>query len=322
MDDKHPTRDAAWHLTHSRPGKLLDYLDPCRPLSRQLDTLIRRFNDIQAFCASHNAGEDLISLRNALAFHLVKMSCWWDLAFCPRAVTGVRNPAFLTMVKEHAARSADDEAFLDLFTCQSYMRRGATDHILIIGHDMREPGLLFGLDGQRRFRFTLPGDPADPAWAQSGYRDFTSAWLAAWTCHCPGTGCCATLQQHLHAEREFGWAQRWNRRYFSKPYEKTAVVDYVQACAEASRCRTPFGCMVFGDVINRLAFDVISIAAHQKMTLPEMFSAAGAGDIVADAVPVVELQALSHIDHGLDPQLCPVAFDRPVAEWFSRRRSR
>ncbi|WP_264811832.1 hypothetical protein [Gluconacetobacter johannae] len=59
--------------------------------------------------------------------------------FCPRGLTGVRNPLFLGYVKAHAARVPEDESFFDLFTLQRHMHANDAGHILVLGRDGAAP---------------------------------------------------------------------------------------------------------------------------------------------------------------------------------------
>lgn len=301
---------AEWHLAHSQPAQLVDYFNPCTPFARQINLMTSRFRAVEELCDAPSSHQALSDLRDALAFHLVRMSFWWDFAFCPRGATGVSNPNFLSYVKRHVARSYDDEAFFDLFTWQRHMHAGDEDQILIVGRDPGSPKhmpIYYGIDGARRFRFSLPGEAHEPHWACVGYRDFAAAWLAAWTCHCPHTSDGDSLDMHLRAEREHHLARIWHQRHFCKPCKATVVPAYIEACAQASTCRTPFGCMEFTHITGHLAHEVMDIASDTQSDLVGMFDDAGARSIAADAIAVVRLHANAYRTECLDPVRVPCA---------------
>ncbi|MFT8718367.1 MAG: hypothetical protein ABF824_03175, partial [Acetobacter sp.] len=107
---------AEWHLTHSRPECLLSYLDLAHPFVGQINRLITRFRDVQFLCDHANRPETLLSLRDALAFHLVKMSRWWSFDFCPRSILEMPAPRFLGYVKNHLSHYYEDDTLYDIFT--------------------------------------------------------------------------------------------------------------------------------------------------------------------------------------------------------------
>lgn len=302
------SRSAAWHLTCSTPAFLLDYFNPRIAFPRQTNRLTARFRAVHALCESGGAPVDLLALRDALAFHLVKMSCWWDFAFCPRAATGVRNPDFLGHVKAHAARSPEDEAFFDLLTWQAHTRPGDRDQVLVLGHDSESPQdapLYFGLDAGREFRFSLPTDKIGAVhleWARPGYRDFAGAWLAGRTCHAREMLDSESLRQRLLSEREHSWARLWHQRHFCRPGDALAVKAYVEACAQASSCRTMFGRMEFAHIAGRLAHEITAASRRTGMSVEALFTEAGAPELAETAAPMVQLQAATYASECLDEE--------------------
>ncbi|MBB2200781.1 hypothetical protein [Gluconacetobacter tumulisoli] len=309
--------DVNWHLAHSQPAHLLDYFDPARGFAGQINPLVSRFRDIQALCDAGDGDEPLMQLRNALAFHLVKMSRWWGFDFCPRGLTGVRNPLFLSYVKAHAARVVEDESFFDLFTMQHHMHANDAGHILVLGRDDRTvPALLYGLDGQKGFRFTSRANGADIAWYRHSYPDFASAWLAARTIRCPGERLCDTLPERLAAEREHAWARSWHQRYFHRAGTRPVVQLYTEAYAQLSVCQSAFGRAEFETIVNDLAFKIVRTAFERAMTIADMIEEGGTMDMNLRVANGVKQRARTFIAACVDPCRRPemdTLLDRTIA---------
>ncbi|GBQ28825.1 hypothetical protein HLH34_10900 [Gluconacetobacter azotocaptans] len=308
--------DSTWHLAHSRPADLLDYFDPTRGFAGQINPLVSRFRDVQALCDGGESDAPLTHLRNALAFHLVKMSRWWGFDFCPRGLTDVRNPLFLSYVKAHAARVAEDESFFDLFTMQRHMHANDAGHILVLGRDGAVPALLYGLDGQRGFRFAFQTNGADIAWYRHSYSDFTSAWLAARTVGTPGAAACDTLPEHLAAEREHAWARTWHQRYFHRAGTRPVVQLYAEACAQRSVCQSSFGRTEFETIVNDLAFKIARTAFTRALTIADMIAEGGTGDMNLRVVDTIRQRARTFVATCVDPCRRPeldTLLDRTVA---------
>lgn len=306
-------RTAAWHLTCSTPSNLLHYFNPKIPFSRQINRLQSRFRAVQHLCESgpcetgESAGE-LFALRDALAFHLVKMSSWWDFAFCPRSAAGIRGTDFLAFVKNHAARSADDDAFFDLLTWQHHARTTTSPRILVLGQDpssSESAPIYVGLDAKREFRISLPAstawqDSRALDWSRSGYRDFASAWLAARTMETQEAGDHLRLREYLFAQREHDWARVWHQRHFCRPGESLAVQAYLEACQQAERCRTPFASLEFAHVVGRLAYEIMQISQRTGRSLRQMFRDVGQEDHADGGAGMIELQAMTYEEECLD----------------------
>ncbi|GBQ69394.1 hypothetical protein AA103196_2203 [Ameyamaea chiangmaiensis NBRC 103196] len=265
------TPSVEWHLEQSQPNHILDYFTPGRGFSRQINTLISRFRSVQALCTcTCTPPEALVHLRDALAFHMVRMSRWWSFDFCPRALAGVRNPLFMTYVKAHTTRHVDDDVLLDLFTLQHHMHRGDAGHILALGRDPDSGAdlvLLYGIDGQRGFRFAAKKPGMEPDWYRHAYPDYASAWLAAWTIHCSQREQCDAMDEHLAAEREHTWARSWHQRHFHRTESRPAITLYREAMTQRSLCQSRFGVGEFDDIVNGLAFRVVRTAYERHASL-------------------------------------------------------
>ncbi|GAA4476952.1 hypothetical protein [Gluconacetobacter asukensis] len=295
--------DASWHLTHSQPPLLVDYFDPGRGFAGQINMLVSRFQTVQAVCQGGEGPVRLTELRNELAFHLVKMSRWWGFDFCPLGLTGVRNPLFMSYVKAHAARSIEDEALLDLFTMQQHMHAGDPGHILVLGKDPGSTGALsifYGLDGQKSFRFTTGAKGATIEWRRHSYPDFVSAWLAAWTCHCPAGHVCANMREHLAAEREHGWAQSWHRRHFHRTGGNLLVRLYLDAMSQLSACQSRFGRAEFESIVNAIAFKMVRHAVERRISLAALLEEGGSRQMSQRVVAVVRQRARLYVGRSID----------------------
>ncbi len=298
------TYSAQWHLAHSQPSVLLDYFNPTRGFIPQINLLFSRFKAVQTLCESGDGEETLIRLRNELAFHLVKMSRWWGFDFCPRGLTGVRNPLFLTFVKAHIARVIDDECFFDLFTMQRQMHSGDTGHILILGKDQfisSARTILYGVDGGKGFRFANKVQNSDPEWHRYSYPDFASAWLAAWSTHCSGTNVCKNLREHLAAEREHACARTWHQRYFHHQDARNAIKNHGEAQAQLSICQSPFGRAEFETIVNSLAYDIVKAAFDRSLTIADLIEENGDADGTLRTANGIKQQARQHVANNVDP---------------------
>ncbi|MBB2156875.1 hypothetical protein HLH33_11230 [Gluconacetobacter diazotrophicus] len=295
---------ADWHLAHSRPGLFLEYFDPRRPFALRINTLVGRFGDVQRLCDGGEARPEFVRLRNELAFHLVKMSRWWGFDFCPRGVTGVRNPLFMACVKAHVERSADDEALFDLFTMQRHMHAGDPGHILVLG---RDPGadpaicVLYGVDGQRHFRFAIGSPGREPTWNRQDYPDFASAWLAAWAVHALIRDDEAGRREFETAQREHDAARAWHQRHFHRCDARPAIPLYADAHAHLSGCRSEFGRSEFRAIVNKLAFDIARMAVQRHMALADAMKEGDGRDIHPCMANTVRRRARAYVATCLDP---------------------
>jgi len=295
--------DAAWHLDHSRPEALLCYLDPTRSFMGQINRLTERFRRVQTLCAGGDDTTALLKLRNALAFHLVKMSRWWHVDFCPRGTTGVRNPLFLTYVHAHLQHSLKDEMLYDVLTMQLYMHANEGGHILILHQEIDERlgvQTLYGIDGHRNFRFSN-GSPGDrPVWNDRGHPDFAGAWLAAGTVRAliAGNGDSMTVFRNARGEHEL--ARVWHHRHFHVRCERRAVAAYDQSIEQLSACRTPFGRASFEAIANDCAFRVARMAASRSMTLADFAEAGGMADANPRVAIALKRRARAHVASVID----------------------
>ncbi|MGS0648627.1 hypothetical protein ACU81Q_13470 [Komagataeibacter melomenusus] len=310
---------ADWHLEHSTPAQLLHYLDPHYPFARQANVLARRFKDVQALCGSGEATPALTRLRNALAFHLIKLSRWWRFDFCPRGVTGVNNPLFLTYVKNHAERSVDDESLLDVFTAQRYMHAGDGGHIAILGHDpLTDPTIciLYGIDGQRAFRFATGSHGAEPLWNGQAYPDFASAWLAARAVHALVCDDSTDMHEFETAQREHMWARAWHRQHFHRSRKLPLIALYAQAHTQLSNCQSAFGRAEMKTVTDRLAFTLAQTAFERRMTVADLIEESDMLAINLRAANTIKQRARAYVATCIDPVLRPemdILLDRVVS---------
>lgn len=296
--------DTHWHLAHSQPSVLLDYFNPTRGFIPQINILFSRFKAIQTLCDAGQADEPLTRLRNELAFHLVKMSRWWGFDFCPRGLTGVKNPLFLTYVKAHISRSIDDECFFDLFTMQRQMHGGDSGHILVLGRDQFSTSartILYGVDGCKSFRFANQQKNAEPEWHRYSYPDFASAWLAAWSTHCSGENVCKNLREHLAAEREHACARSWHQRYFHHLDARRAIKQYAEAQTQLEICQSAFGKAEFETIVNSLAFDIVKAAFDRSITIADLMEESGTSDGTLRTANTIKYRARTHVATNVDP---------------------
>ncbi|MBB2206623.1 hypothetical protein [Gluconacetobacter takamatsuzukensis] len=303
--------DASWHLMHSQPSLLLNYFDPSRGFAGQINTLVSRFQTVQAVCQQGEGPVRLTELRNALAFHLVRMSRWWGFDFCPLGLTGVRNPHFMSYVKAHAARSVEDDALLDLFTMQRHMHVGDPGHILVLGRDPDSSGTLsifYGVDGQKSFRFTTGANGTALAWCRHSYPDFASAWLAAWTYHCPAGTVCANMREHLAAEREHAWARTWHRQHFHRSGGSLLVRLYLDAMGQLSACQSRFGRAAFESIVNAIAFRMVRHAVERQISIAGLLEEGAPQQMSRRVVDVVRQRARLYVARSID------ALQRPKLE--------
>ncbi|KON66063.1 hypothetical protein KOEU_00290 [Komagataeibacter europaeus] len=299
---------ADWHLEHSSPGQILHYLDPRRPFARQINILTNRFRDIQALCNDGAASPALTRLRNALAFHMVRMSRWWRFDFCPRGVTGVRNPLFLTYVKAHAERSAEDDALFDLFTLQRHMHAGDGGHILVVGHDpLTAPSvsILYGVDGQRNFRFATSSRGVEPLWNGKAYPDFASAWLAARAVHALIQDDSADIHEYETAHREHMWVRSWHHRHFHRSGKLPVIRLYAQANAQLMNCQSAFGRAEMKTVVERMAFDIARTAFQRHMTVADLIEESDALSISLRSANTIKQRARAYVATCIDPMARP-----------------
>ncbi|GBQ09615.1 hypothetical protein AA16663_0219 [Komagataeibacter rhaeticus DSM 16663] len=315
---------ADWHLEHSGPARFLRYLDPCRPFARQINMLAGRFRDVQALCSAGTHPPELTRLRNALAFHLVKMSRWWRFDFCPRGVTGVRNPLFLTYVKAHAERVVEDEALFDLFTMQRHMHAGDGGHILVLGRDgATTPALsiLYGVDGQRNFRFATGSHGVEPLWNGQAYPDFASAWLAAQAVHALIRDDSTGLHEYETANREHLWARAWHQQHFHRSGQLPLIRLYAQAHTQLQNCQSAFGKAEMKTVVDRLAFEITRAAYHRHMTVADMIEESDMLAINLRSANMIKQRARAYVATCMDPVTRPeldILLDR-VVSYIPRR---
>jgi hypothetical protein len=306
---------AEWHLAQSRPGLFLDYLDPSRPFALRINMVVGRFRDVHALCEGGETRPDLVQLRNELAFHLVKMSRWWGFDFCPRGVTGVRNPLFMACVRAHVERSADDGALFDLFTMQRYMHAGDAGHILVLGRDSETaPALsvLYGVDGQKRFRFAAgtpghgPSWPGrDLSWNRQSYPDFASAWLAVRVVDALIRDDDAAVRAFEAAQREHESARAWHQRHFHRCGHRPVIQLYADAHAHLSVCRSAFGRAECESIVNKIAFDIVTLSFQRHMTLADVIGAGDGLGVSPRMAEAVARRARVYVATCLDPVVRP-----------------
>ncbi|GBQ27664.1 hypothetical protein AA12717_2742 [Gluconacetobacter sacchari DSM 12717] len=293
----------AWHLTHSQPSLLVDYFDPGRGFPGQINSLVSRFQAVQAMCVAGEGSFSLTELRNELAFHLIRMSRWWLVDFCPPGLTGVRAPLFMSYVKAHAARSVEDEALLDLFTVQQHMRAGDPGHIMVLGRESDGGGarsIVYGLDGRKAFRFTTRATGAVIDWSRQAYPDFAGAWLGARAYHCPAETVRVDLREHLAAEREHGWARIWHRRHFHRASENTLVRHYLDAMSRLVACQSRFGRAEFESIVNAVAFKMVRQAVERRIPLAGLLEEDGSRDMSRRVADCIRQRAFRYVGQSID----------------------
>jgi len=300
--------DSVWHLERSRPSTLFQYFDPRQPFQRQVHAAMTRFTAVQHMCAEGGVPLELVDLRNALAFHLVKLSRWWMVDFCPRMAVNVRTALFVTYVKAHVARDMADDALFDLLTRQRDMRPNDPSHILVLRHEERaEIGarVMYGIDGRRGFRFAVGSPGQGPVWNGHAYPDFTSAWLAAKRVMSLMAGDDAGLQAWQKAACEFRWTQPWRRRAMIDAPDKPLIDRYAEACVQSSACETAFGRGVFDAVLGQIAFGIAREAFERRISLAAVAAEGTFPDMPTTIADMINRHARAHVADGIDPCVRP-----------------
>ncbi|NHO32236.1 hypothetical protein [Acetobacter fallax] len=286
-----------WHLERSRPEDILAYADPFLPFVGQINKLIARFQCVHFLCEHGKPCQRLVTLRNALAFHVVKMSRWWNFDFCSKGVLEIRPTVFLDYVKSHLEQSIEDETLYDVFTMQRHMRTGDRDHVVILGRSgTSESGpLLYGVDGHRQFRFAYMTGQGNAVWHDSASSDFAGMWLAARRER-------ARIANDAGAEKDFHLAQAehrqasvWHQRYFHAACEQSTVQRYTEACAQLGRHQSAFGRIESESIINCLAFRIVRLAVHSHRPVTELLNGQGETRMDNVAATVVERRARTHV---------------------------
>ncbi|AQS84420.1 MAG: hypothetical protein ABF876_12635 [Acetobacter aceti] len=293
---------AEWHLERSRPEQLLSYLDLAQPFVGQINKLIARFRDVQFLCEHGTKPELLLPLRDALAFNLVKMSRWWSFDFCPRSILEMQAPRFLGHVKEHLRHSYDDDALYDVFTTQRYLHPGSPSDVLVVGHDP-EPDLshvLYGVDGQRRFRVGSETPDGSSLWHNGAYSDFAGAWLAARAVNARESGDREAARDASLAQAEHEQTRLWHQRHFHACCERHVVTLYADAKKRLMLHKSAFGRMESETVINSLAFRVARFAVHSGMTITDLIrETAPSSSQFEDSIDI-ERRARTHVFTSVD----------------------
>ncbi|GBR11921.1 hypothetical protein [Acetobacter oeni] len=286
-----------WHLERSWPANILTYRDPARPFIGQINRLVARFRCVQFLCEHDEPAQKLTELRNALAFHVVKMSRWWNFDFCPRGVLEIRAPLFLSYVRAHLERSLEDETLYDVFTLQRHMRAGDRDHVVILGQDKTCDGetVFYGVDGKRRFRFGSEDSRGTVVWDDSSYADFPGLWLAARSdaariANDPVSGRDLNLAQAEHRQSSF-----WHQQYFHAACEQNTVQRYIEARAQLNGHQSAFGRIESESIINCLAFRIVRLAVHSHRPVSELLNGQGQTRMERCAAVMVERRARTHV---------------------------
>ncbi|MDG6094764.1 hypothetical protein LOC54_06520 [Acetobacter sp. AN02] len=317
--------DASWHLIHSRPSRILAYFTPSRGFSAQLNPLISRFRDVNLLCCGESCDERLCHLRDELAFHLVRMSRWWGFEFCPRALTDMRGQEFMTCVRAHIDRNADDAVFFDLFTMQHHMRTGDPDHVLVLGRGSAPGGarVLYGADGQKRFRFATETGGRHPVWHEQVCPDFVSAWLAASAFHTPAdAGCDGVINEYVLAGIEHERARTWHQQHLYGTGARNVVRLYADALLTLSSCQSRFGRMEFEAIANALAFGIMSLAFERRICPSDLIDEEGeSGKGTIFTASIITRRARSWVMSCVDPYQrpdCDALIDHVVRHSFRR----
>jgi len=301
--------DGAWHLERSQPRDLFRYFDLSAPFLQQAHVAMVRFCAVQQVCVGGGpVTSDLVDLRNALAFHLVKLSRWWMIDFCPNLAVDVRAALFVTYVKAHVARSMEDDALFDLLTQQRDMRANDPAHILVL-HQQARPEIgaqvMFGVDGRRAFRFAVGSPGQDPIWNGHGYPDYIGAWLASNRVASLMSGDAQGMRLWQRAACEFRWTQPWRRRAMIDMPDKPLAERYVEACGQADACETAFGARMFEAVLGQIAFALAREAFERRVPVSQVIGGAACAGRACDVAELVQARARAHVAAGIDPCVRP-----------------
>ncbi|RBM06695.1 hypothetical protein [Novacetimonas cocois] len=307
MRELHSTRDT-WHLTHSRPDVLVDYFNPWTPMTRQISQLTHRFGMVSALCEQVSVDEKLLELRNALAFHLLRAATWWRMDFAAPRVAGMPTTRFMAHIHAHIDRVAMDETLFDVLTWQHHMRRDDPSHVMVLGTDPLCRGgtsILYGLDGQRRFRFALHAadTPHVTEWDDAAHTDFVSTCLAARARH----GVVETGREALgewdDARLEHARAAKYHTLYFRQDTTRPVIDRYIEVLGEMTRCRSRFGQFEFGNILNHVAFQLVRTAHERQVSIADVLREGTTQPINLRVANSIKKRARAHVAHGVDPLL-------------------
>ncbi|WP_371861423.1 hypothetical protein [Novacetimonas hansenii] len=307
MRETHCTR-AAWHLTHSRPEMLVDYFNPWTPMSRQVSMLTHRFSVVAALCEQVGADDELVVLRNALAFHLLRAATWWRIDFAAPRVAGMPTTRFMAHIHAHIDRVAEDESLFDVLTWQHHMRRGDMSHVMVLGTDPLCRGgtsILYGLDGQRRFRFALREDGAGRgvAWNATAHGDFVSTCLDARARHSMVETRNEALGEWEDARIEHARAAKYHMLHFRQDTSRPVIDRYIEVLGEMTRCRSRFGRFEFGNILNHIAFLLVRAAHERQVSVASVLREGTAQPINLRVANSIKKRARAYVAHGVDPLL-------------------
>ncbi|EHH69677.1 hypothetical protein [Gluconobacter morbifer] len=323
------TRDsvAGWHLKKSRPYRCLDYFNPRASFAGQANTLVTRFRAVQALCEAGDRTIGLTQLRNELAFHLVKMSRWWQFEFCPNTVLGVMPCLFIAYVQAHVARVVEDCSLYDLFTRQNYLHANDSGHVMLLGHETGwKTGrrTFFGVDGKKGFRVGVLGGDGLLRWTGKVFQDFPHAWLQGRLIRAQQDRDPVVTEETLHAMEEHARLRPWIQKYFHGWSDDETVQDYRALQKELEACRTVFGRVQFEPLENSFAFRMTEIAFRRRMTLADLVHEMEGTDLTHREANVIKRQARAYVATALDRMLREektLMLDR-VISYLPRRCSR
>lgn len=302
MTDHHAS-DAKWHVTHSRPSTLIDYLDPTASFSATVNLAVSRFRSVHELCTQGFNSPDMTRVRNELAFHLVKISRWWDFDFCPYAIAGIRGQIFTAYAKNHAARNLADDSLFDVITSQNFMHRGDASHIMVLGTDREqcEIGTLFyGMDGARNFRFAWRDADEHPIWSAGGYSSFIGAWIGARLMSQRISGIPSEKSEWQHIRREYNQASVWHRHHFHK-YDGAFLMNaYDTVQKQYSECKSELGRDSFRHLVNGFAFKIARWAYEAECSVAFLLEHLAKQSSGGHEATLVHKRAHQHVRDNVD----------------------
>ncbi|WP_367160236.1 hypothetical protein ABUE34_01285 [Kozakia baliensis] len=292
---------AQWHLEHSRLATQIAYRDPRQSWLSALNCAIARFRTVRILCMHSIGTEALRQLRNELAFHLIKISCWWDIDFCSCATLGLGRTALLGYASEHASSNMEDEALLDVLSKQDYMHRGARDHILVIAQETELPfTALYGIDGGKSFRFGWVGEDGKPHWSETSYNDFIGAWISSRLMASQQDAERFKQDEWIFARREHGQASIWHRRHFHMLDNPCILRSYVGADAQYLSCRSTLGKIEFERIVNGLAFRIAEEAFRLDLSIRNLLKQDNALPASLKTSMLIKQRARQHVRTNVD----------------------
>lgn len=296
----------SWHLTHSRLDHQASYGNAHENWRARLDTLIERLRGVLALDAARTDCEDIIALRDELAFHLVKTAHWWGVDLFPQVLLGLSREALTAYARHHAGRSDTDETFLDLLTEPGRTIAGITPSALVLTRDdtTRHP-ILIGLDERRSFRFGWIAPEGMPLWGSQPHADFLSAWIAARVVASHWDIAGKDRPEWRFAREEHNLATIWHRRHFASYGDAELVQAYSRAQTQRAACRSAIGMVEMERIADDLAFRIARRASESGTTIRTLLLTLGTLPCVGRLSASIATRAREHVLTGKDPARRP-----------------